>query len=272
MGLTDTIHDFPSPSSKKELKRFLGLAGFYCQFIQNFAEISKPLNRLTNDTVVYAWDQTCQDAFDTLKDKLCAKPVLAFPCCGETFIVKVDASNIAVGGVLSQEQPDGTIHPVAYFSTTLHKSQQDWSAHSKEAYALLVAVRTWHVHLAGTSFVLQSDHNPLVHIRSMKNPRGKFARWILELEKYDHSVCYKPRKQNTKADALSHASTIGDDLTAFETTFDDKVYNIDTDGTSFFDQLVQEQNNDPVIGPAKRLIANGSTATAGGSKRVSNQP
>ena len=269
--LTDAIRDFPCPSSKKELKRFLGLAGFYRQFIQNFAEISKPLNRLTNDTVVYAWDQTCQDAFDTLKDKLCAKPVLAFPRCGETFIVEVDASNIAVGGVLSQDQPDGTIHPVAYFSTTLNKSQQNWSAHSKEAYALLVAVRTWHVYLAGTSFVLQSDHNPLVHIRSMKDPRGKFARWISELEEYDYSVCYKPGKQNTKADALSRASTIGDDLTAFETIFDDKVYNIDTDGKSFFDQLVQEQNNDPVIGPAKRLIANESTVTEGRLKRVSNQ-
>ena len=183
----------------------------------------------------------------------------------------MDASNIAVGGVLSQDQPDGTIHPVAYFSTTLNKSQQNWSAHSKEAYALLVAVRTWHVYLAGTSFVLQSDHNPLVHIRSMKDPRGKFARLISELEEHDYSVCYKPGKQHTKADALSRASTIGDDLTVFETIFDDKVYNIDTDGTSFFHQLVQEQNNDPAIGPAKRLIANESAVTEGRLKRVSNQ-
>ena len=158
--LTDAIRNFPGPTSKKELQRFLGLAGFYRQCIQGFAEISKPLNRLTNDAVGYAWDATCQDAFAILKDQLCAKPVLAFPRCGETFIVQVDASNIAVGGVLSQEQPDGTVHPVAYFSTTLNKSQQNWSAHSKEAYALLVAVRTWHVYLAGTSFILHSDHNP----------------------------------------------------------------------------------------------------------------
>eukprot|EP00112_Aurelia_sp_Birch-Aquarium-sp1_P026204 Seg914.4 transcript_id=Seg914.4/GoldUCD/mRNA.D3Y31 product="Retrovirus-related Pol polyprotein from transposon 17.6" pseudo=true protein_id=Seg914.4/GoldUCD/D3Y31 len=68
--LTEAIRNFPCPTSKKELKRFLGLAGFYRQFIQGFAEISKPLNRLTNDAVVYAWDETCQDAFATLKDQL----------------------------------------------------------------------------------------------------------------------------------------------------------------------------------------------------------
>lgn len=80
-------------------------------------------------------------------------------------MVERDASNVAVGGEHSQEQPDGTNHPVAYFSTTLNKSHQNWSADSKEVYALLVAVRTWHVYLAGISFILHSDHNPLVHIR-----------------------------------------------------------------------------------------------------------
>eukprot|EP00794_Sanderia_malayensis_P010613 gene10613-11738_t len=94
----------------------------------------------------------------------------ASPCLGgEIFRVEVDASNLAVCGVLLQEQLDGAIDPVIYFSTTLSKSEQNWSAHSKEAYALLVAVRTWHVYLAGTSFILHSDHNPLVHLRNRKH-------------------------------------------------------------------------------------------------------
>eukprot|EP00794_Sanderia_malayensis_P000983 gene983-297_t len=70
--------------------------------------------------------------------KLCATPVLTFPRGGETSIIEVDASNLAVGGVLSQEQPDGAIHPVAYFSATLSKSQQNWSAHSKEASKIMI--------------------------------------------------------------------------------------------------------------------------------------
>ena len=91
------------------------------------------------------------------------------------------------------------------------------------------------------------------------------------MEEYDYSFCYKPGKQNTKADALSRAHTKNDDLTAFETIFDDKVYTIDIDGKPFLEQLVQEQNNDPVLGPSKRLIASGGTVTDGRLKSVSNQ-
>ena len=101
--LTDTIHDFERPATKKDLKRFLGLAGFYRNFIKDFAEISKPLNKLTSEQVVYQWNPSCERAFISLKNELCSEPTLAFPRCGERFIVEVDASDVAVGGVLSQE-------------------------------------------------------------------------------------------------------------------------------------------------------------------------
>ena len=120
-----------------------------------------------------------------LKEQLCSEATLAFPHCGETFVVKVDTSDVAIGGVLSQEQSDGTLHPVEYMSTTLNKSQQRWSTHSKEAYALLIAVRNWHVYLAGTQFILNSDHNPLIYIRNTKAPHGEFACWISELKEYN---------------------------------------------------------------------------------------
>eukprot|EP00112_Aurelia_sp_Birch-Aquarium-sp1_P008079 Seg1885.5 transcript_id=Seg1885.5/GoldUCD/mRNA.D3Y31 product="Retrovirus-related Pol polyprotein from transposon 17.6" pseudo=true protein_id=Seg1885.5/GoldUCD/D3Y31 len=103
--LTDAIRDFERPTTKKDLKRFLGLAGFYRNFIKDFAEISKPLNKLTSE-VVYQWDPSCERAFISLKNELCSEPTLAFPRCGERFIVEVDASDVAVGGVLSQVQND----------------------------------------------------------------------------------------------------------------------------------------------------------------------
>eukprot|EP00794_Sanderia_malayensis_P008438 gene8438-9339_t len=143
--LTSAIREFPRPNTIKDLKRFLGLAGFYRNFIDGFAGISKPLNKLTSDIVTFEWTNHCEKAFESLKERLCSKPVLSFPQCGEPFIVEVDASDTAVGGVISQQQPqDGTTHPVAFFSVTLNSSQQRWSTHSKEAYALLLAVRTWH--------------------------------------------------------------------------------------------------------------------------------
>ena len=103
------------------------------------------------------------------------EPVLEFSDFTRQFIVEVDASNYAIGGVLSQQGSDHQEHPVAYFSTALQKSQQNWSETTKESFALVMAVRHWHVYLAGRPFVLKTDHNPLVFLRSQKTPGEKSA-------------------------------------------------------------------------------------------------
>ena len=102
--------------------------------------------------------------------------------------MEVDASDVAVGGELSQRGKDGTSHPVAYFSTLLKGPQRNWSTHSKESFALLMAVRHWYVYLAGNHFILRTDHNPLKHLRSQKDPRGKFGRWLAELEEFNYTI------------------------------------------------------------------------------------
>ena len=76
-------------------------------------------------------------------------PVLAFPKYGNPFILEVDASDHAIGGVLSQKGPDDYLHPIAYFSNSLKSSQRNWSIHSKEAFAVVMAVKHWSVYLAG---------------------------------------------------------------------------------------------------------------------------
>ena len=148
----------------------------------------------------------------------------------EPFIVEVDASDNAIGGILSQYNSSAELHPVAYFSTTLTKSQKNWSPHSKEAYALLMAVRHWHVYLAGTEFIIKSDHNPLVHLRETKNPRGKLARWIAKLAEYRYTIEYLPGKQNIKADPLSR----NENATDFDNIeeFEDKIYHFYFNGQS----------------------------------------
>ena len=143
--LAKAIDDFKQPECKKDVKSFSGMANFYRTFIENFAEISHPLNRLTSDNVDFKWDENCQNSFDILKRKLCNEPVLAFPQIGQQFVVEVDASDVAFGGVLIQRGADGMLHPVAYSSDTVKKSQKNWAPTTKEAFAPILAVRHWYI-------------------------------------------------------------------------------------------------------------------------------
>ena len=93
--LTSSIKEFPQPQNRKEVKRFLGMAGFYRNFVRGFGDISHPLNALTCDNVKFEWTDGCEAAFNTLKECLSSEPILVFPRLGEEFILDVDASDVA---------------------------------------------------------------------------------------------------------------------------------------------------------------------------------
>ena len=215
------------------------------------------------------WDESCEHAFTELKRLLSSEPVLAFPRLGEPFVVDVDASDVAFGGVLMQRGEDNLYHPVAYFSDSVKPSQVGWAATTKEAFALVLAVRHWYVYLAGTEFVLNSDHNPLVYLRSQKDPRGKFSRWILELEEFNYTVKYIPGAKNVKADALSRNK--GASVNQPPSRFEDKIYSVFEDRDRFKEQLEYEQDADPVIRRAKECVLNGEKISKGRLKRVQAQ-
>ena len=174
------------------------------------------------------------------------------PQLDQPFIFEVDASNHAVGGVLLQFGDDGKPHLVSYYSTALQQSQKNWSATSKEAFALIMADRHWRVYLAGTKFVLNSDHNPLTHLRSQKDPRGKFGLWISELEEFDYSIQYIPGKINVKADALSRNTAACHIQPLSE--FDGHIYATFVDNDHFIDQVKKEQTKEPCIRSAKDAV------------------
>ena len=267
--LVSAITEFKRPEKRKEVKSFLGLAGFYRNFIPKFSDIARPLNDLTGDNVKFDWNDACEQAFVKLKDLLSSYPVLAFPRLGEPFVVDVDASDIAFGGVLMQYGIDGLLHPVGYFSDSVKDSQKGWAPTTKEAFALVLAVRHWYVYLSGTEFVLNSDHNPLVYLRSQKDPRGKFSRWILELEEFNYVVKYVRGTENVKADALSRNS--GASAVQPSSRFEEKIYAVLDDQHNFRQQLKTEQDADPVISSARDVIANGGRIAAGRLKRVQSQ-
>jgi len=119
------ILDWPVPSNVKEIQSFIGLCNYYRIFIKEFAKIAQPLHKLTrkNDPFLWGFDQ--QKSFDKLKELFTSAPILGNPDSNKPFIVETDASNFAVGAILSQEFA-GQLHPIAFISTSLTKSQLNY--------------------------------------------------------------------------------------------------------------------------------------------------
>jgi len=151
----------------------------------------------------------------------------------------------------------------------LQQSQQNWSATTKEAFALALAVRHWHVYLAGTRFILNFDHNPLTFLRSQKDSCGKIGRWVNELEEFDYVVQYIPGKDNLKADALSRNKTATQAQP--ESDFEDKIYANFAKSINFKEQLKEAQSKDPVVHNAKLCIIEGNPIPQGPLRRVQRQ-
>ena len=264
-ALVEAIQNFTRPESKKEVRRFLGTAGFYRDFIRNFADISTPLRNLTKDDVKFCWSNECEKAFEELKSVLTKYPVLAFPITNKEFIVEVDASKTAVGGVLHQEQHDGTVRPVSYCSYALSPPQQNWEPYSQETFALVLSVRKWHPYLFGNRFTFRSDHDPLKNIRSKKDPRGKIANWLMELEEYDYHIEHIPGKDNVVADCLSRSRPTTQPPPS---RLDEHVLGVSED---FRERLRAAQSNDTVIQRAREDLGSFGHVKAGRLKRVSKQ-
>ena len=127
--LVEKIKTAERPRTRKELLRFMGLVNYFREHVQGFAEIAEPLYELTRDSAEWICNETTETAFHSLKNKLIKPPVtLAVPDWNSEFTLQVDASAIAVGGVLSQEGTDGRLKPIAYFSSGLTSVQKKYSA------------------------------------------------------------------------------------------------------------------------------------------------
>lgn len=200
----EAIKNWPVPSCKIELRAFMGLAGYYRRFIKDFAGIAVPLFRLSGE-VPFSWDQECQGAFDTLKRLLCTTPVLSYPQFGKDsgrFILDTDASNFALGGVLSQEI-EGEERVIAYGSKTMNKAERNYCATRKELLAVVYFCTMFRPYLLGRQFVVRTDHASLTWLKNLKDPEGQLARWILKLQDYDFEIVHRAGHLHRNADALS---------------------------------------------------------------------
>ena len=140
----DKVKNWPTPQSTKDVQQFLGLANYYRRFIRSFADLAKPLHKLTEHNITFSWTQECHDAFDSLRLKLTSIPILAYPDFSKSFLLNTDASNSGISAVLSH---DGFEHVVAYASRLLTKPEQSYCVTRHELLTVVTFTRHFRPYL-----------------------------------------------------------------------------------------------------------------------------
>jgi len=147
-GKTKCVQNLPVPRNMTEIKQFLGLSGYYRRFIEGYSKTAKPLTALLNKDISFEWSTECQIAFEKLKQKLVEASVLQYPDFERPFILTTDASQFAIGSILSQGTP-GQDRPIAYASRTLNKAEQAYSTTEKELLSIVWVVKNFRPYLLG---------------------------------------------------------------------------------------------------------------------------
>ena len=180
---------------------FLGLAGYYRRFIEDFSRLVAPMTRLTQKGVKFEWDDLFEKAFQELKCRLTSAPILIVPEQGQRYMVYCDASRDGLGCVLMQS---GRV--VAYGSKQLKNHEQNYPTHDLELATIVFALNVWHHYLYGEQFEVFSDHNSLKYIFTQLDLNMRQRRWMEYMEDYDFTLYYHPGKANVVADVLSRKS------------------------------------------------------------------
>jgi hypothetical protein len=201
LGMEDTkvqaILQWPTPKNVKELRGFLGLAGYYRRFIRDFGKITQPFNAALQKGG-FGWTEEMEEAFATLKTALTKAPTLALPDFSKGFVVECDASGRGMGAVLMQEG-----HPVAFMSKAYKGRQAFLPIYEREMLAILIAVRKWRQLLLGRQFIIRTDQLSLKYIEDQQIRTEAQEKWLTKLLGFDYRIEYKPGDKNVAADALS---------------------------------------------------------------------
>lgn len=196
----------------KNVRSFLGLAGYYRKFIPEFANIAAPLTNLTRANVCVTTESQKPEslqAIETIKRLLTEAPVLAIPRGDRRFILKTDAcSTWGLGGVLTQPQDEGEDRPIGYYARRLKSAELNYTVTEQELLAVVACARHFRSYLWGRKWTLITDHSALRWLHTMRDTvdggmSSRLTRWSLLLQEYNFEVQHKPGKLHHDADALS---------------------------------------------------------------------
>jgi hypothetical protein len=202
-GKTEAILNWERPRCVKDVRSFLGTCGYYRRFVEKFADIARPLYKLTEKENLFIWSEGAERAFVELKERLCGAPILVYPDISKSFILDCDASNEGLGAVLSQKDVEGVEHPVAYYARAFSKVEKRYCVTRRELLACVGAIRHFHHYLLGARFTVRTDHNSLIWLCHFRELDGQLARWLETLAQYDFEIIHRKGKQHGNADGLS---------------------------------------------------------------------
>nr|CAH67761.1 H0124E07.8 [Oryza sativa] len=247
------VTDWKQPKTVTQIRSFLGLAGYYRRFIENFSKIARPMTQLLKKEEKFVWSPQCEKAFQTLKEKLVSSPVLILPDTRKDFMVYCDASRQGLGCVLMQDS-----HVVAYASRQLRPHEGNYPTHDLELAAVVHALKIWRHYLIGNRCEIYTDRKSLKYIFTQSDLNLRQRRWLELIKDYDVGIHYHPGKANVVADALSrksHCNTLNVRGIPPELNQQMEALNLSIVGCGFLaaleakptllDQIREAQKNDP---------------------------
>ncbi|GFY32121.1 retrovirus-related Pol polyprotein from transposon 297 [Trichonephila clavipes] len=194
--------------AKLTIKPSKCIAGYYQKYINLFSVIAAPLTDALKGRAKKGeikWTTECENAFRELKGKLIDKPVLYAPNFEREFIVQTDASNAGMGAVLTQLTEQGEEHPILYLSKKFSEVEKRYCTTEKECASIVFAIKRLHYYLDGNSFLVMTDHNPLVWLNRNVSSNPRLMRWALALQPYNFRIVHRSGKSHKNADSLSRS-------------------------------------------------------------------
>ena len=203
----EKLSELPRPTTVKQTRRLLGLAGFYRRFCPSYGVIAQPLYEITKKKYVdkFMWGPAQEKAFRTIKELLTSDNLLLYPRFDQKFILATDSSEYGMGACLSQYDESGDLRPVAFWATPFKGAQKNYSTGDKEMAAIYFAVRHFKVYLEGAKFEILTDHKPLIAriTRKSLDASPRMLRWLDNLQRYQFTIRYIPGSKNITPDFLS---------------------------------------------------------------------
>jgi len=198
------IKDWPTPHCVRDVRAFFGLASYYRRFVKGFATIAEPLTRLTKVQARFVWTNEAQAAFDKLKQALINACSLAFPYPKLPIILDSDASDVAIGAVVSQNI-DGIEIPIAFFSRVMNQTQRNYCTTRRELLAVVSALQHFRHYLLGAKVILRTDHHSLKWLLTFKRPEGILTRWVETLAEFNFEIEHRPGRLHSNVDGVSRS-------------------------------------------------------------------